>query len=111
MAEPLLTAVFGPNATQTATELIISKADLAVVGLTAAADNKAESLFTAIILQAEAALTPTNQATNADQSIIIEDGFPSLVDRNNTAYRRNQKTISFDKLDTQSSIDPDDYGS
>lgn len=109
MAEPTLIQVFGPNASQDADELVISKTDLATVGLTPAADNSAESLLTAIIRKAEGSLTTTAQETNPDQSITIEDGFPSLVDRAGTAYRRNQKTISFDKLDTQSAIDPDDY--
>lgn len=35
MAEPTLAQVFGENATQDGTQLIISKADLAAVGLTA----------------------------------------------------------------------------
>lgn len=109
MAEPLLSAVFGPNAVQDADSLTISKTDLATVGLTPAADNSAEALFTAIIRKAEGTLTTTAQETNPDQSITIEDGFPSLIERSNVAYRRNQKTISFDKLDTQSAIDPDDY--
>nr|WP_290226299.1 hypothetical protein [Trichocoleus desertorum] len=109
MAEPLLTAIFGPNAVQDANTLTISKTDLATVGLTPAAGNRAESLFAAIIRLAEPTLTTTAQETNPDQNITIEDGFPSLIERNDVAYRRNQKTISFDKVDTQSSIDPDDY--
>jgi|SRR6478672_7437774 len=109
MAEPTLTAVFGPNAVQDADSLTLSKTDLATVGLTPAANNKAEGLLAAIIRIAENSLTTTAQETNPDQSITIEDGFPSLIDKDGTAYRRNQKTINFDKPDTQSSIDPDDY--
>lgn len=109
MAEPTLSAIFGAAAVQTADSLTIAKADLAAVGLTPAAENKAEALFTAIVKQAEATLTASNQELNIDQSIVIEDGFPSLIEKNNQAYRRNQKTINFDKLDTQAGIDPDDY--
>jgi hypothetical protein len=71
MAEPSLTAIFGANATQSATELVISKADLALVGLTASANNSPESLLTAVVKKAELTLTPTNQDTNPDQSIVI----------------------------------------
>ncbi|MBC1242280.1 hypothetical protein GNE10_35350, partial [Nostoc sp. 2RC] len=57
MAEPTLTQVFGANATQDATTITITKADLTGVGLTAASENTAESLFTAIVLKAQTALT------------------------------------------------------
>lgn len=48
MAEPSLTEVFGPGATQTATTLTITKADLP--GLTAAIDNRAEQQLPFIFL-------------------------------------------------------------
>jgi hypothetical protein len=109
MAEPGLTAIFGANATQSATELVISKVDLALVGLTATANNSPESLLTAIVKKAELTLTPTNQDTNPDQSIVIEPGLSSLPERNGVSYRRNQRTISFDKPDTQIELNPNDY--
>jgi hypothetical protein len=109
MAEPSLTAVFGSGATQTADEIVISKADLVVVGLTPSANNSPESLLTAILKKAEITLTTANYDLNPDQSITIEEGFPDLPQRNGTTWRRNQKTISFYKPDTQATIDPDDY--
>jgi hypothetical protein len=109
MAEPSLTDIFGPNVVQDATSLTIAKADLAAVGLTPAANNSGEALFTAVVKKAGGTLTVANQDANPDQSITIEDGFPSIVQRNDQNYRQNQKTISFQKLDTQSEIDPDDY--
>jgi hypothetical protein len=64
MAEPLLTAVFGANATQTSTDLVIKKSDLTSVGLTADANNSAESLLVAINLKAQTALTESARDTN-----------------------------------------------
>lgn len=109
MAEPTLAQIFGANATQTATQLIISKADLAIVGLTASGTNTGESLLAAIIALSQQTLTDTNQETNADQSITISDNTDSLVTRNNAVYRRKSKTIEFDKADTSANFDPDDY--
>jgi hypothetical protein len=109
MAEPTLVALFGANAVQDADTLTLSKTDLAAVGLTPSANNSAEALLTAIVKKAGMVLTPNNQDLNPDQSITIEDGFPSIIQRNDTNYRQNQKTISFQKLDTQAEIDPDDY--
>lgn len=109
MAEPTLIAVFGPNAVQDADSLTISKADLVNVGLTPSVNNSSEALLTAIIKMSETALTSANFDTNLDQSIVIEESFPDLPQRNGTTWRRNQKTISFYKPDLQSGIDPDDY--
>lgn len=109
MAEPTLIALFGPNAVQDANSITISKTDLATVGLTPSANNSAEALFTAIVKKAGSVLTVSGQDSNPDQSITIEDGFPSIVQRNELNYRQNSKTINFQKVDTQSEIDPDDY--
>ncbi|BBD66342.1 hypothetical protein NIES4072_63890 [Nostoc commune NIES-4072] len=110
MAEPTL-AVFGANATQTATDLVIKKSDLVAVGLTPATSNTAESLLIAIILQFKTVLTDTARDTNIDQSIAVTDGFsPSITTRNNAIYLRNTISIEVDKLLTGADvIDPDDY--
>lgn len=110
MAEPTLQQIFGAGATQTATELVISKADL--TGLTATANNSAESLFVAIMLKAKTHLTTANYEANTDQSIVIETpGFnaQSLVTRNNTQYRQYSETVNLYKVDSSSAIDPDDF--
>ncbi|BAZ66277.1 hypothetical protein NIES4106_53560 [Fischerella sp. NIES-4106] len=109
MAEPTLQQVFGANATQDANTITISKADLASIGLTASANNTAESLFAAIIAKAQQQLTSTNQTENIEQSVVIEDGFQSLVTRNNATYRQVTKTITFEKPDNSGTFDPDDY--
>jgi hypothetical protein len=110
MAEPTLQQVFGANATQDTTTLTISKADL--TGLTASANNSAESLFVAILLKAKSYLTATNYEANIDQSITIETpGFnaQSLVTRNNVQYRQYSETVNLYKVDSSSAIDPDDF--
>lgn len=109
MPEPTLQDVFGGSATQTATTLTIAKANLATVGLTASDNNTAESLMVAILLLAKQSLTPETLASNPDQSISIEDGFESLVTRNNQTYRQKTYSINLQKVDTASTIDPDDY--
>ncbi len=111
MAEPILTAVFGANATQDATDLIIKKADLTGVGLTPGANNTAESLLLAINLKAQQALTEAARDTNIDQSVALTDGFsPGITTRNNTIYLRNTISIEVDKeLAGADVIDPDDY--
>ena len=107
MAEPTLQEVFGAGATQSATVLTIAKADFPT--LTAAADNRAEQLFVALLLKAEAALTTARQDTNVEQSITIEDSFQTLVTRNNQQYRQVTKSVNLQKLDATAGIDPDDY--
>lgn len=109
MAEPTLAEIFGANATQTATELILNKADFAAIGLTADAANTAESLLAAIVALAQEYLTEANRDLNSDQSIYIENGLPSLITRGEVTYRQQTKSITFEKLDTQSDFDPDDY--
>ncbi|MGB6297138.1 MAG: hypothetical protein WBF90_13295 [Rivularia sp. (in: cyanobacteria)] len=109
MAEPSLQEIFGAGATQDVNSLIIDKADLVAIGLTASATNTAESLLAAIIAIAQQTLTTTRQDANPEQSITIEDSIESLTTRNNQTYRQLSKSLNFEKLDTQSAFDPDDY--
>lgn len=111
MAEPTLQQVFGAGASQTATQLIISKADLTAVGLTASANNSPESMYVAILLLAKSALTETNQQTNPEQSVTITDSFgaDTIVARNNQNFRQRTYNVNLQKLDTGFTIDPDDY--
>lgn len=113
MAEPTLSAIFGASASQTSSDLVISKANLAAVGLTATAVNTAESLLTAILLLARTNLTAANFETNIDQSIVIANGFDSIIQREVSAgnfvnYRSAQLTVELRNPDS-SSIDPDNY--
>ncbi|NJS17171.1 MAG: hypothetical protein HC787_11020 [Nostocaceae cyanobacterium CSU_2_110] len=110
MAEPTLVQVFGTNATQTATELVISKADLATVGLTASASNTAESLMVALLQLAKIELNATKQETNSDiQVTILDDATPTIIVRNNANYRQLSLTINLETPDTGSGVDPDNY--
>ncbi|MCC5619254.1 hypothetical protein LC605_30120 [Nostoc sp. CHAB 5836] len=109
MPEPTLQQVFGANATQTATTITITKADLP--GLTPSSTNRAESLLTAILLKAQDGLPQSTFDTNIDQSIYIVSGFPGFAFRgaNNDSYRVDQLTVNLAKPDTSATIDPDDY--
>ncbi|WYL93423.1 MAG: hypothetical protein HEQ35_05710 [Gloeotrichia echinulata IR180] len=109
MAEPTLQQVFGASASQTATTLTITKADL--LRLTASASNTAEQLLSGILLTAQSYLTQANFDANINQSIVISNGYSSMTTRgtDNAAYRSDQLTVSLSKVDTQSVIDPDDY--
>ena len=107
MAEPTLQQIFGANATQDATAITISKADL--IGLTADANNTGESVLVSINLTARDYLTEANYDSNIDQSIYLEDGLSSFTTREDTAYRQDQITINLTKIDTSSAINPDDY--
>lgn len=110
MAEPTLSAVFGSNATQTTTEIIISKSDLATKGLTPSAINTAESLLIAIALLAKDSLTPANQTLNTDQSIAVTQGLSSLTTTGGNTYKQIPINITTRKLDlTYNTLDPDDY--
>ncbi|AFY54384.1 hypothetical protein Riv7116_1843 [Rivularia sp. PCC 7116] len=109
MAEPVLTEIFGANAIQDANSLTIDKNDLVAIGLTPSATNTAESLLAAIIAIAQQTLTAVRQDTHPEQSVVIEDSLESLVTRGDQVYRQLTKTISFEKPDSQSAFDPDDY--
>lgn len=69
-----LTQLFGNSASQTATELVIQKSDLAAVGLTPQANNHAEQLVVAILLQAlrnfEGIITDENGNMITDENSI-----------------------------------------
>lgn len=109
MAEPTLQQIFGAAATQTATTITISKADLAGKGLTANVANRAESILAAILFKAQDYLTSSNQETNADIQITIENSFESLVTRNNINYRQKSLTVNMQKTDTGTVYKADDF--
>jgi hypothetical protein len=111
MAEPTLTQIFGTGATQDSTTLTIQKSALASTGLTASANNNAESLLVAIVIKAQEYLTQSNFEANIDQSITVEPGFSSFTARgiDNTSYRVDQLSVNLAKLDDNATINPDDY--
>lgn len=110
MPEPSLTQVFGAGATQDATTLTISKADLASVGLTAALNNNPEALVVALVLKWASYLNETNQTTDNDIQITIADsGFPQIVTRNSIQYRQVTYNVNLQTPDTGFTVDPDNY--
>ncbi|MBD2360044.1 hypothetical protein H6G36_02320 [Anabaena minutissima FACHB-250] len=114
MPEPTLTAVFGANAVQDISTLTISKTDLVAVGLTAAANNSAEALLTAIVKLASGTLSEENRDSNIDQSVaVVQSTIPSFTSRINgtttETYIRDTFSVELDKAYTATAIDPDDY--
>ncbi|MDB9349031.1 hypothetical protein PN509_18240 [Nodularia spumigena CS-588/02] len=111
MAEPLLTDVFGATATQTETQLIINKADLVDVGLTASATNTAESLFVSLQMKARQSLTEANFQLNTEQNLYYSDGFPSFITKGETAesWRVEQISWNIASPNTGVSLNPNDY--
>ena len=109
MAEPTLQEIFGNNVTQDASTITIAKNDLP--SLTASATNTGESLLVAINLKALENLTQANFDENLDQSVYVEAGLSSFVNRGaeNASYRTDQLTVNLAKLDTDSTINPDNY--
>jgi hypothetical protein len=78
-----LAQLFGNSATQSATELVIKKADLVAVGLTATANNRAEQLVVAILLQA---------LSNFEGSLTDENG-SLITDENNSPITYDNKSL------------------
>lgn len=118
MAEPTFVQVFGTGTTRLANGATTSTAGLFIpdsalqtAGLSTPSTATAEGHLAAIVINAESYLTDANFTANIDQSIVVADGFSSFTTRGtgNTAYRQDQKTISFAKADTSTSINPGDY--
>ena len=91
----------------------INKADFQPLGLVPSATNSAESILAAIIAYAQQYLTQLNFDANTDQSITIDDGFDSIVSRDNgsgtfVSYRQKQFNVNLHKLDA-TTFSPSDY--
>lgn len=69
-----LADLFGANASETSTTLIITKADLASTGLIASATNSSESLLIALILNLANQFTG-NLGTQVGDELTTEDGY------------------------------------
>ncbi|HBE61053.1 MAG TPA: hypothetical protein DEG17_19770 [Cyanobacteria bacterium UBA11149] len=105
MAEPTLSQVFGSNSSQSNTQVFLDKEDLGL-----SAESSAEQIFAAIIVRASIYFNESEQVNNSDIQIIIEQGFTSLVSRNDLTYREKQRIIKFQKQDDESDeIIPEDY--
>lgn len=110
MAEPTLTQVFGANASQNATTITITKADLASAGYTPTETDSAEKILAAVIDKARQTLTSTAADTNPDQSIIFDDEpFFTGTQRGSARYTRLSLTVNFDTAVSITGIIPDNY--
>ena len=108
MAEPTLTQVFGAGASQTATTITLTKADL--TGLVASSTNRAEELFVAIMLKAAAYLNETQrQLDPVNVNVSISAGLPQFVIVGGSQYRRDILQAALYKLDGGENISPGNY--
>jgi phosphate-selective porin len=118
MAEPTIAQIFGTGATRLASGatapsagLFIPDTALQAAGLATPTTATAEGHLAAVVIKAESHLTQANFDANIDQSIYISKGYSSFVTRgtNNDDYRVNQLTINLATIDTNNTIDPDNY--
>ncbi|MBD2628841.1 hypothetical protein [Trichormus variabilis] len=107
MAEPTLQQIFGTGATQTSTTVTFLKSDIGVT----AAEASGEAVLAGTALKAKEYLTQANFDANIDQSVVVEEGFSSFVTRgeSNTSYRNDQLTLTFSKVDSGATLNPNDY--
>lgn len=118
MAEPTLQQVFGAGAVRLASAaaapssgLFIPDSALITTGLTAPSTGTAEGHFVAIVKNAQSYLSQSNFDLNAEQSLIIANGYPGFTTKGTdpTQLRQNQLTLSLAKIDNDSTINPSDY--
>jgi hypothetical protein len=106
MAEPTLEQVFGPGTTEDANSITIPKANLP--GLTAAANNRAESLLLGIVQRGETFLTSVAFAANPDQSLILGYAGRDLTSRDGSDNVRHNYFLSAFVPTPINAVTPDD---
>lgn len=110
MAEPSLSDVFGGGASQTSTQLVISKNDLASVGLSPSGDNSAESMLVALILKAAQSLTDANRASDpSGRSVTVFYSGQDLITQASQSFRRDAFSMLLYKPETLAPVSPGDY--
>lgn len=110
MSEPTLVDVFGAGAVQDANTVTIQKSALASFGLTAQAQNTAESLLVALILQASQNLTEANRALDAaTRNVTVTYAGQDLVNQSPNYYRRDLWTVLAYASTSIVTVDPDNY--
>ncbi|MEH1787542.1 MAG: hypothetical protein V7L23_18695 [Nostoc sp.] len=96
MAATTLQQVFGANATQTATTVTITKADLSATGFTPSATNTADSILAALIAFAETNIPDANvTGGNTAQTVGIADGYQQITTIGTSQFLVLPKTINF----------------
>ena len=120
MSSFTLQQIFGENAVQDADSITIAKADLTQnTGFSAADENDGESVFVAVLLQAQGlGLDTVNRDgseefdPNISQQVGVSSSSPILitradVDGNISYFKRDSYTIDLDVPVT--SVNPNDY--
>ena len=118
MPEKTIAQIFGTGAsrlasgaTTSSSGLFIPDSALILAGLATPSTATAEGHLAAIVLQAQTVLTQTAFGTDTDQSIYVSSGFSSFTTRgtDNQSYRVDQLTFNLAKIDSGSTLDPDNY--
>ena len=110
MAEPTLLDIFGTGAVQDANTLTIQKSALQAKGLNPSANNTAESLLVALVLQASDNLTETARTSDTlNRGITLEYSGQDLLDQGGINFRRDTFLVSLYRQQALTAIDPDDY--
>ncbi|HEY9762797.1 MAG TPA: hypothetical protein V6D07_09735 [Trichocoleus sp.] len=110
MADYTLGQVFGPTATQNATDLVIKKADLAGVGLVASANNTGESLLVALALYWLTNLSETNRLLDeTNRNCALSDAGTDIYEGSTATFMRRSFAISIYKAYVVPSLNPNDY--
>lgn len=108
MSEPTVQQVFGTLAYQSPGDLVISKEDLAAVGLTVKSENTAEGLLIGILAKARIYLNEEKAKTDHHIQVTIEPSIESIVDRSFGKFRKRVFTINLYQPYV-SAFDPDNY--
>lgn len=119
MPEKTIAQVFGTGASRLASGattlssgLFIPDSALISAGLATPSTATAEGHLAAIVLQTKTVLTQTAFDTDIDQSIYVSSGFGSFFTTRGTngdAYRVDQIIFNLAKIDSGSTLDPDNY--
>lgn len=110
MPEPLLTDVFGANATQNGTTITIAKADLTSTGFVAATSNTAESIVVAMLMRFANTLTETQRATDTvARNVTVTYAGQDTINQAGTQYRRDVWSAVAYKTSSIIAVTPGDY--
>jgi hypothetical protein len=118
MPEKTIAQIFGTGASRLASGattssggLFIPDSALISAGLANPSTATAEGHLAAIVLQVKSILTQADFDIDTDQSIYVSSGFSSFTRRgtNNDDYRVDQLTFNLAKIDSGSTLDPDNY--
>ena len=118
MPEKTIAQIFGTGASRLASGATTSSGGLFIpdsvlisAGLATPSTATAEAHLVAIVLQVNAVLTQTTFDADTDQNIYVSSGFSNFTKRgtNNVTYRVDQLTFNLTRIDSGSTLDPDNY--